>query len=304
MFVLVLVLGLAVLTVLGVYNVVALRHLRREWGQTSHDLERGLVRDVGAVEFGRARSRGVLLLHGFATSPRDFGELPHRLADAGYRTSVPLLPGHGTHPTDLEHVTSEKLIEAVADAYAGLRQECDAVGIVGFSMGATLACHLVRDVKDFPPEAVVLASPYFGITYKWYAMLPCEVWVPWIAPFIPYVIMGESSIAVNRHEALRDIFAYNVLPTRSVTMLIRMAADLRANPPSLPPAHTLLMYSIRDGYASPGRTSRMADRWGIPESSRLILTESNHHVFHDHERQKAISRIVRFISESLGRTLP
>jgi len=282
-----------------IYNVAASRRLAREIAETPRDPETGFVEGITPLDLSRGERKGVLLLHGFIGSPRDFGELPHELAAAGYRVSAPLLPGHGTRPTDMETVGADQLAEAVSRAYTDLRRQCDAVAVVGFSMGGTLAVRLVRDTQAPPPEALVLASPYFGVTYRWYAVLTPETWTRVIAPFVRYLIKGKTFVMVHRREALQDIYSYQVVPTRAVLALDRLARDVRANPPATLPASTLLIYSTADGASAPGRTREMADRWGLPASSQLVLSRSNHHVFHDHERRTVISKVVEFIAGRL-----
>jgi len=281
-----------------VYNHIAARRLNREMSETPRDPVTGIVVGAEPVELGKGR-RSVLLLHGYLGSPRDFGELPLALAEAGYRVVAPLHPGHGTKPTDFEKVTVDQLYESIRDAYQRLRRDSDAVAVVGFSMGGALAVRLIRDTEAPPPEAVVLASPYFGVTYRWYAVLSPETWTSLLAPFIPYLIKGKAFLQVNRREAVNDLYSYAVVPTASALLLQDLGRDVFNRPPALMPQGTLVVYSTGDMAAAPDLIRRMADQWSVPPERRLVLSRTNHHVFTDFDRKQVIERVVRFIGEHM-----
>ena len=99
---------------------------------------------------------------------------------------------------------------------------------------------------------------------------------------------------VNRREAREDIYAYDVIPTSSIVLLNALAGDIRKNPPKALPARTLIVYSKGDRASSPSMAKSMADKWGVSADSRMVLTKSNHHVFHDYEREQVIETIVRY----------
>ena len=62
---------------------------------------------------------GVLFIHSFGSTTLEFQEFSEFLQDQGFKTSNPLLPGHGTTPDDLNrfkfsdwiHVSEKALSE-------------------------------------------------------------------------------------------------------------------------------------------------------------------------------------------------
>jgi carboxylesterase len=69
-----------------------------------HGAPEGWMQDWAAFGSGKNARVGVLLVHGFTGSPasmRPWGEFLH---SKGYTVRVPLLPGHGTTPEDLNKV--------------------------------------------------------------------------------------------------------------------------------------------------------------------------------------------------------
>ncbi|MAG45549.1 MAG: hypothetical protein CMH63_02125 [Nanoarchaeota archaeon] len=83
---------------------------------------------------------GLLLIHGYSSSPSDFRELVEFLSEKGITIHVPLLPGHGTHPKDLRESTYQEWQSVVEESLEKLNTEKKFV--LGFSMGGTLALDL------------------------------------------------------------------------------------------------------------------------------------------------------------------
>lgn len=101
---------------------------------------------------------GVLLLHGFTSTPSTVMDLAQRCATAGYTVSAPRLPGHGTSVADLMETGWSDWAAAAESAYDELAGVCERVAVVGLSMGATLAVHLGAQRRDI--AAFVFINPY------------------------------------------------------------------------------------------------------------------------------------------------
>jgi len=64
--------------------------------------------------------------------------------DAGFTVEMPLLPGHGTDISDMVPTRWPQWCEAADDAFTELAARCDAVAVVGLSMGGSLAVCTTR----------------------------------------------------------------------------------------------------------------------------------------------------------------
>lgn len=249
------------------------------------------------LNLGEAGQPGVLLIHGFAAAPTDFGELPWALEEAGFRVVAPLLPGHGGDPKDLDETTVEDLSEHVRETYWKMREESDWAGVVGFSMGGALALQLTRDAER-PPDALVLAAPYFRIAHKWYYILPVRTWNALLSPILSRVVRPESFTPVNREEGAQELFIYDTISTRFVKELGRLGDDVTASPPASVPERTMMIRGAEDGAASIAAMEEMADRLGLPREARKVLPRSNHAVFVDYDREEAVGLVVEFLREN------
>ena len=74
---------------------------------------------------------GILLIHGFTSSPLDFKPMAEYLAKKNITVLAPLLKGHGTSPENLATTTDEDWFKSVEDAYHRLRKEVKYVFVAG-----------------------------------------------------------------------------------------------------------------------------------------------------------------------------
>lgn len=87
---------------------------------------------------------GVLLVHGFTSTPQSMRPWANHLQAAGFRVSVPRLPGHGTTWEELNETAWTDWYEAADRAFGALADSCDQVFVCGLSMGATLCLRLAE----------------------------------------------------------------------------------------------------------------------------------------------------------------
>lgn len=112
---------------------------------------------------------GVLLLHGMSDSPYTMRALGEALNQHGYHVVALRLPGHGTVPSGLRHVTWQDMAAAVK---LGMEHLASGLGpkplhIIGYSTGASLAMNYTLDALatgGVPvPASLVLMSPAIRI---------------------------------------------------------------------------------------------------------------------------------------------
>ncbi|QDU85580.1 Thermostable monoacylglycerol lipase [Planctomycetes bacterium Pla163] len=270
-------------------------------------IEPGTVREGwGPIELGPTDAEiAVLLVHGFRSTPADFGELPQRLADEGVFVRAMLLPGHGTSAEELATTTADQWIEAVREEYASLAERFPTVRVVGFSMGA--ACSLLAlapsaGSADEPGTAsldrLALVAPYFKITPRWWTIASIESWTEFAGTFVTYVDSGPEIRGISRASLGEGYRFYRVLPLDAASR----AADVarRARDPELLGRYLcpiLTVVANGDTVADPASARAAFDALGSEERTLVELESSNHVVFWDVDSAAAIAALVPFLTE-------
>ncbi len=133
----------------------------------------------GDAFYWTGSDRGVLLIHGFTATTAEVRPLGKILHQNGYTISGPLLPGHFSHPDDLNQVHWEGWVEAVEAAYQRLAASCRIVFLGGESTGGLLALYLAI---QHPDAAGILAfAPALRLTYSWFDILRLHLFAPFLA---------------------------------------------------------------------------------------------------------------------------
>ena len=172
---------------------------------------------------------GVLLLHGFTGTPRDFAGMADHLQAKGFAVSVPRLPGHGTNGMDFLQAGWRDWMRAAVDAWMDLRAKCATVSIVGHSMGGVLAVLLAA---HFPAARLVLLAPAFQFTNR---LLPWSGFVGIFVPRIRWQATSRQGVTDNDYASLsreywqwrcpRQGTSYLRLRRMAVRVLPRVTSD-------------------------------------------------------------------------------
>jgi len=266
--------------------------------------DRSAARDASGIRIGaeerilgpESASSAVLFVHGFVGGGNNFGEMPEVLAAHGWRVRVMRLPGHGTSPRDFARQSPDDLVSAVRREAEQLKQRYPKLVLVGHSMGGALSTIAAVEVQ---PAGLVLAAPYFGITYRWYYGLRPETWTKLLAPVVPYFYKGRLFLQVNRKEAKAEIFSYTWIPSRGLRTLMEIGR--RAGQPEvLSKIHCpiLWLHSQGDVAAAPDAAQKAIDAMASTLKETVWLGRSNHHIFWDYDREQVQQAILGFV-ESL-----
>ena len=292
-------LGMVVASLM-IYASASHRALEREIAESPRDPETGVLIGAEAVtldptDAATTPTRACLMIHGFIGSRQDFADLGERLAEAGLHVRMMRLPGHGTTPLDFERQSADTIEAGVLEEFRALSRDYDAVDVVGFSMGGALATLL--STRE-PVARLVLVSPYYGVTYRWFYLLPVEAWNALARPFVRYVVKSNRFIQVNRPEAKPHILTYHVTPTRGVHTLIELGRRARrAETLATVRCPTLVVATDGDRAASPARIREAYEALGVADKTiRWIDERSNHHLMWDYDREEVKDTIVEFLA--------
>lgn len=104
---------------------------------------------------------GVLMLHGFSSTPRQFKELTVYLTEKGFNVLAPLIAGHGTSPEDMMKTSPNDWTESAKNGYLKLKNISEKIFIIGNSFGSNLAFWLAKELDNEPKGIIALGTPIF-----------------------------------------------------------------------------------------------------------------------------------------------
>ena len=119
------------------------------------------MQGVEAIFINKNSKTGVLMLHGFSSTPRQFRELGAYLAEKGFNVSAPIIAGHGTSPEDFMKTSPKDWTKSTKDAYFELKNISEKVFIIGNSFGSNLGLWLAKELDNEPAGIVTLGAPIF-----------------------------------------------------------------------------------------------------------------------------------------------
>lgn len=103
--------------------------------------------------------KGILLVHGWTSTPYEVRRLGKYLNENGYTVFGIQLSGHGSVPKDLENVKWQDWLGDVQQGFEELKKTCNEVYIGGTSIGGDLALIFAQQQKNIA-GLVVMATPY------------------------------------------------------------------------------------------------------------------------------------------------
>lgn len=225
--------------------------------------------------------RGVLLIHGFGSSPRELQLLAEVLVWQHFTVAGIRLPGHGTSPQDLKTRNSREWLTAALNGYQALKRMDLKIGVCGLSTGALVA--LLLSAQQ-PVERLILLAPFLRLRHR---LAP---FAGLLSLFLPY---QKRIIA----EAERD-FYYSQRPLKGVAQINQL---LRRLPDALPKitAPTLVLTSTGDGTIAPGSANMLFRQLGSQEKFIHIYGDEVPHVLTAKENPQlddVLKRCVDFLS--------
>ncbi len=233
-------------------------------------------------------ARGALVLHGFTGNPQSMRGLALALADAGLTVEMPLLPGHGTDVSDMVPTRWEDWSGAAAAAYLDLAARCDAVVVVGLSMGGTLAVWLAEHHPEIAALALVnpmVAPPDADSVAFVQAMVENG---DELAPGVGSDIAKEGSVES----------AYPELPLRAAVSLFSAAAEVGSGLESVT-CPVLVFTSTQDHVVDPKSSALLVERAKGPVE-QVVLDRSYHVATLDYDKDEIEARTVEFVTGVLS----
>ncbi|MFZ5890616.1 MAG: alpha/beta hydrolase [Myxococcota bacterium] len=232
------------------------------------------------------QSTGVALIHGFSGSPVSMRPLAELLVLQGFRVDVPRLPGHGTHPKDMQHTRYADWRAEVIASIDRLSPHVARIVLVGLSMGGALVVD-VASSGERRVAGVVAINPQIldreGFTVK-------------LAPLLEHVlpIAPASWAGLKKDDIAKPGVsekAYDMISTAAGNSFVRELPRIREQLPQFP--CPLIVARAPQDHSVPKENS-LALLKLVPNAKELVLERSYHVATLDYDLELLATRIGEF----------
>ena len=239
--------------------------------------------------FGGSGPNGVLLCHGFTSSPQSMRPWADHLEADGFRVALPRLPGHGTTWREMNQTRWEDWYACVDRAFLDLQGNCGRVFLCGLSMGATLALRLAEQRGD-AVAGLAVVNPSLTSADPRIKLLPV------LRHILPSLGGISSDIALP--DAVEA--AYHRSPLHAGWSVTRLwAATVRDLGQVSQPL--LVFKSVRDRVVGPGSLKLIEERVRSSDFSVVRLERSYHVATLDYDAELIFTSSSAFFQRLAGK---
>lgn len=257
------------------YPVIPGAEAFRAWGEgTSHP--------------ARAAT-GVALIHGFTGNPISMRPLADLLLEKGLSVDVPRLPGHGTHPKDMQRTRYADWRAEVVAAVDRLRSQAARVVLVGLSMGGTLVLDVASSGERDIAGAVSINAQILdreGLTVKLAPLMET------LLPLVPASLAGLKKDDIAKPSVSEH--AYDRVPTAAGNSFVRELPRVRGQLAKLS-CPLIVARSPQDHSVPPANSLALLKL--VPSARELLLERSYHVATLDYDLPLLAARITDFCDE-------
>lgn len=234
---------------------------------------------------------GILMLHGFTSTPFQFREVAEYLARKKYTVLAPLIAGHGTCPADLEKTTTEDWKKSVKDAYSKLRKTAEKIVIVGNSFGGNLGFYLARQFPDSTLGMVSLGTP---IRLRFQRIIKTRYYLyGWMKRYYH----KPRRIYKIDYTDMTDEVTYSLIPIKSLLEFFKFIKEETIPNLKNVKTPTLVMHASVDQVVNPSSANYIYENLGS-SLKRIYWIDTREHIITDKERRlEVIEKALQFIEE-------
>jgi carboxylesterase len=237
------------------------------------------------------RSPCLLAFHGFTGTASELMPLLEVVAAAGFAVEAPLLPGHGTHATDLQERTFNDWCFGAREHYARVAVKYDGVVVLGFSMGSLVAMRIASEKPARLAGLVALGNaltlyPYMSGAYAAFDGL--HVPIP-----DAYLVKVSHADALDR-VAAEKVVTYDRFPLRAVREVVRGGVFMRGEVSTIT-CPTFIGHGQRDHVCPPKNATWLKAHIGSTDVTLRTYPRSAHMVAIDYDHAAVASDVTAFL---------
>lgn len=231
---------------------------------------------------------GVLLIHGFTSTPLSMRPWADHLVERGYTVRVPRLPGHGTTWQEMNRTRWDDWYAEVDRTFRDLHAQCARVFVAGLSMGGSLGLALA---EEHGPRlhGLVLVNP----------AVKFDDWRVSLVPVLKYVMPSAPAIASDIKKPGVVEQAYDRSPVHAAhSQFIGWKNVIRDLPEVTQPV--LLLHSVDDHVVPASSSELILARVSSPDVTEIVLHDSYHVATLDNDAPRIFDESVAFIERLSG----
>ena len=228
---------------------------------------------------------GVLLIHGFTATVAEVRPLAEKLHATGYTVSAPLLPGHYTHPDDLNKVHWQDWVQTVEEGLLLLTSKCDRVIVGGESTGGLLSLYLGIHHPEI--SALLLYAPALQLNIGLFKRIQLHLIAPFVAS-LPKPDLGDDPFWQG----------YFVNPLKGIIQLLRLQQVVKPDLGKIKQP-VLIVQGKLDMTVFSGVPEIIYDRIQSNTKEIYWMQESAHCVIIDQEKEQVNQITLDFLAKIL-----
>jgi carboxylesterase len=238
-----------------------------------------------ATGSGENSKIGIVLVHGFTSTPSVMRPWAQFLNSHGFSVRVPLLPGHGTSVDDLETVSWQQWPTEIETHLNQLLLDCEKVFLCGFSMGGAASLHVAARYQS-ELTGIILVNPMIHREGVW------PTAVKFAARFVKS--FGTSGSDIKSKDVVQ--WKYDRTPMRAAHQLLLLLENTR---PVLSEIKTpTILFRSEIDHTLPATNARIIlNRIASKHKEEVILSNSFHVAPLDHDQEQLFADSLNFIRE-------
>ena len=235
---------------------------------------------------------GILMIHGFTSTPHQFTELSKFLAEKGYTVYAFVVAGHGTCPDDLIKTCPKDWCQSVKEAYLELRKKVKKVIVIGNSFGGNLAFNLAKDISDDSLAGIIsLGAP---IKLRFHSFILFRYYT--YGRFQKYYHKPPRAYKTD-YTDMADEVTYPVIPVKSLKEFLDFLKYETALNLEKVKAPVLVAHADVDPVVHPKSATYIYEHLGS-SFKKIYWFESNRHILtNDKFNHDLFNKIYSFICE-------
>lgn len=232
---------------------------------------------------------GILIIHGYTSTPSSMDFIRDQCIQAGYTVSVPQVAGHNTTIDDFAKTPWQSWCKSIEDAYQTLASKCDHIVVIGQSLGGCLALHLCANHSSIA-HAFLLAPAVYPPRVLSYSFL--------VKPLLDMLRIKElHSIGGGFKDKDAYEMVYKKTPTSTYAQLLQCMLDCQKKLTRISVPITSF-FSTDDPVLPKKNAEHLINQLPNSNTELIWVHNSKHVLSKDNDRHKIAKTILETLSNN------